>query len=136
MKTALVVDDKILIADSVAEAITQEVSDESLNVLTTDSQKKATQILKGKTPIDILVTDINLSNEGGDKEGGIILARLAKHINPSSGIFIYTSHTEEEVKNMIPKESYPWVNLINKKGKQLTEHPTFLNFLKENDITV
>ena len=103
MRTLLIVDDELLIADGLCELLARSFSGR-LNVLCRYSAAAALQVAQ-EQPVDILLTDINMPNVSG-----LELHRSVQALRPSCLVIYLTGYSDfEYARTALDQHAYAYI---------------------------
>jgi two-component system sensor histidine kinase YesM len=103
MRTLLIVDDELLIADGLCELLARSFSGR-LNVLCRYSAAAALQVAQ-EQPVDILLTDINMPNVSG-----LELHRSMQALHPSCLVIYLTGYSDfEYARTALDQHAYAYI---------------------------
>lgn len=103
MRTLLIVDDELLIADGLCELLARSFSSR-LNVLCRYSAAAALQVAQ-EQPVDILLTDINMPNVSG-----LELHRSMQALHPSCLVIYLTGYSDfEYARTALDQHAYAYI---------------------------
>lgn len=103
MRTLLIVDDELLIADGLCELLARSFSGR-LNVLCRYSAAAALQVAQAQ-PVDILLTDINMPNVSG-----LELHRSMQALHPSCLVIYLTGYSDfEYARTALDQHAYAYI---------------------------